>query len=1080
MTCRCHYRSIATILAVAAMFHSGLPAAHGHLSIIRQGLESAGVMEAGDQYGAALASGDFNGDGYDDLAVGSPLEDVSTAGGSILNAGAVIVSYGLNTGIGTGTATVLTQDNLGYTSEAGDRFGWSLAVGNFNNDAYDDLAIGSPNESIDFNDNAGNVIIVYGGPSGLTSASASGIVSQGNSPGALEAGDAFGYAVSSGDYNGDGFDDLAVGIPGEDIEVGVNPIVDAGAIELYFGSAAGITTAGAYIITDDDTINAAQAGAAYGFSLASGNFNGNAHDDLIVGVPGKNTSGPANHGVVEVLYGSAAGIVTGGAQLLNASSFGDAPSTNAQFGFAVAAGHATNDNFDDVAVGAPFRDLGSTQDVGRVYVAYGSNAGVDSSTGFHFGTVASSANMNIGYALAFGDWSDNGYDDLAVGIPGNSLAGGTGAGSVNIHAARNDGSGINPFNPSSETQAKLNEVPEANDRLGQAVCFGAFAGGTRKGLAVGAPLEDYEPFPGESAPSLTDAGSVCIDMPWLQVQFLSTRCAILTNCTNDIVFSQKPFERHLTASTTKIMTALLAVEATQPGCNPCAVNGLNSVYTVPAVLCDPQNQVGGLIGGSDAGLCSGETITLDELIQGALYPSGNDACFSIADLLYAPGTICGGNTPATCQDVFDFVDRMNERAAELGMFRTNFDNPSGAAHGSAWASNNFASPNDLARLSFFAMQNPLFRQYASAPGGSIIRNNSSCFPNNTVSNFCTGAFPVAGCNGPDFPNGSGIKPGSTPPAGRTFVAAVDHPDGRFFSVAMGSPGGTQIATDINNMLTLGANVFCVGPFVPQPPPPGSTLTAPSQPAGAGQASHFFIPLTFDPDRAVNVAALLSNGTDSAEIEIVIKRDIQVLLGPGENTTVDVAPFQRHDGLMLTNLGETPVDILLSFNQPILNATIHLVPGASFELPPHTASAPQTDATLSLTNLTSTADAILAIVELGYHYDTLLTSSRPAFNARMTADRLNGEDAVDVIVLGQDENPAASIDLILSNTLDADPGCDGFLSFDDIQPFVTALLDRDAYATTYPECFLFSADRNGDGKLDGLDVKVFTAELLDAT
>lgn len=1065
------------VIALFTLTQCPGPAAQAHLSIIRQGLESAGALEAGDQYGAALASGDFNGDGFADLAASSPMEDVSTAAGSQANAGAVIVSYGLMTGIGTGTATVLTQDGLGYTSEPGDRFGASLTVGNFNNDAYDDLAIGSPSESIDLSDNAGNVIIVYGGPNGLTSTSSSTIVSQGNSAGAVEPGDSFGYAVTAGDFNGDNFDDLAVGIPGEDLEVGANPLVDAGAIEIYFGGPGGITTAGAYIITDDDTLNAAQAGAAYGFSLASGNFNGDSRDDLIVGVPGKNTSGPAAHGVVEILYGSAAGIVTGGAQLLNATSFGDTPSTGAQFGFAVAAGHATHDSFDDIAVGAPFRDLGTSLDTGRTYVAYGSASGIDSSTGFHFGLTISTPGMNLGYALAFGDWSGNGYDDLAVGAPGTSQSGAASSGSVQIYLARDDGTGISTLNPSNETQTKLNEVAEANDRLGHAVAFGAFAGGTREALAVGAPLEDWEPFPGETAPPLADAGSVCIDMPWLQVQNLSTRCAILTNCTNDIVFSQKPFERHLTASTTKIMTALLAVEATQPGCNPCAANGLNSVYTVPTILCDPQNQVGGLVGGSDAGLCTGETITLDELIQGALYPSGNDACFSIADLLYAPGNTCGGNTPATCPDVYSFVDRMNERAAELGMFRTNFDNPSGAAHGSTWPSNNHASPNDLARLSFFAMQNPLFFQYASAQGGSILRNNSSCFNNGTVSNYCTGAFPVANCGGPDFPNGSGIKPGSTPPAGRTFVAAVDHPDGRFFSVAMGSPGGTQIATDINNMLTLGANVFCVGPFVPQPPPPGSTLSAPSQPAGAGQASHHHMPLSFDPDRAVNVAAYLSPGTESAQVEIVVKRDVQVRLSPGEATTMEVDPFRQHDGILISNLGETPISLLVAFNQPSFNATVNLGAGAAFELPPHTATSPNAVATLVVTNLTSTADAYIGIAERGYRFDVLLTPSRGAFTTRLAADKLDGEDAVDVLVLGLDENPNAFVDVILSNTYDADPGCDGALGFEDIEAFILALLDRESFAVNYPHCYLFSADRNGDGKLDGLDVQVFTTELL---
>src|SRR3990170_3653759 len=85
-----------------------------------------------------LAAGDFDGDGHDDLAIGSPFEDVSGES----NAGAVNVLYGRSNGLATGGDQLWHQGSPGIPGalERDDRFGWSLAVGNFNGDGYDDLA----------------------------------------------------------------------------------------------------------------------------------------------------------------------------------------------------------------------------------------------------------------------------------------------------------------------------------------------------------------------------------------------------------------------------------------------------------------------------------------------------------------------------------------------------------------------------------------------------------------------------------------------------------------------------------------------------------------------------------------------------------------------------------------------------------------------------------------------------------------------------------------------------------------------------------------------------------------------------
>ena len=122
--------------------------------------------EAGDRFGHALAKGDFNGDGYDDLAVGAYGEDV----GAVANAGAVQVIYGTYYGLSDSWDKLLTQNDVTGTSvETNDRFGYTLASGDFNGDGFDDLVIGSPFEDWGSATDAGVVHVMYGSSSGISS-----------------------------------------------------------------------------------------------------------------------------------------------------------------------------------------------------------------------------------------------------------------------------------------------------------------------------------------------------------------------------------------------------------------------------------------------------------------------------------------------------------------------------------------------------------------------------------------------------------------------------------------------------------------------------------------------------------------------------------------------------------------------------------------------------------------------------------------------------------------------------------------------------------------------------------------------
>src|SRR5207247_2039833 len=146
---------------------------------------------------------DFNGDGFEDLAISAFAEDV----GTIVDAGAVQVMYGSAAGLSATGNQFWTQDSPGILDQAEtqDLFGRSLGTGDFNGDGFTDLAIGAPHEALaNVGNIAGAVNVLYGSAAGLTDV--------GNqfwtqdSPGILdqaEGGDLFGRSVDGGDFNGD-------------------------------------------------------------------------------------------------------------------------------------------------------------------------------------------------------------------------------------------------------------------------------------------------------------------------------------------------------------------------------------------------------------------------------------------------------------------------------------------------------------------------------------------------------------------------------------------------------------------------------------------------------------------------------------------------------------------------------------------------------------------------------------------------------------------------------------------------------------------------------------------------------------
>ncbi|HEY6571543.1 MAG TPA: VCBS repeat-containing protein, partial [Candidatus Limnocylindrales bacterium] len=191
---------------------------------------------------AALPS-DFNGDGYADLAIGV----VGEAIGGVSTAGSVNVLFGSPNGLRAAGDQSWSQASPGVkgTSARADRFGTALASADFDRDGYADLAIGVPKDRVGVDKvRSGAVNVLYGSRHGLTedgdqrwTEASVGI--------APDGGDGFGAALAARDFDGDGYADLAIGIPNEDVAGDKN----SGLVVVLRGGATGLVAGGATLLT---------------------------------------------------------------------------------------------------------------------------------------------------------------------------------------------------------------------------------------------------------------------------------------------------------------------------------------------------------------------------------------------------------------------------------------------------------------------------------------------------------------------------------------------------------------------------------------------------------------------------------------------------------------------------------------------------------------------------------------------------------------------------------------------------------------------------------------------------------------
>ncbi len=276
-----------------------------------------------------------------------------------------------------------------------DRLGVAVAsAGDVNNDGYDDLVVvagGYPGGV-----SRGRVYVYHGGPGGPDTIPERTLTGEADN-------DQFGFSVAgAGDVNGDGYGDLLVGAYQND--QGGN---GAGKFYLYYGSAGGVGDIPAFTATGE------QAGDSFGWRVAgAGDVNGDGYDDVLVTAPGYPAGSKA--GRVYLFYGAASGLsstavisITGEANL---QEFGNS---------AASAGDVNGDGYDDIIVGA-YRndDWGPT--AGKVYLYYGSAAGLDVTTPTTI--IGENPFDRFGYAVSTaGDVNGDGYADVLVGATDYAL-----------------------------------------------------------------------------------------------------------------------------------------------------------------------------------------------------------------------------------------------------------------------------------------------------------------------------------------------------------------------------------------------------------------------------------------------------------------------------------------------------------------------------------------------------------------------------------------------------------------------------------------------------------------------------------